>query len=603
MPTLSKPLPGRAGDGVWPRIDNSTTPSLKSDLSAQEIKEAVKKWDLAHPKETDALNFALVKGLELTELKEVFKADKLLRQLRSTEVKESLDKGFSLEEVLNYTRHLPTSQRNIIGDELHYSKALENGKSLKIVETYQAPETLRFSRMDVVDERMPPPKVDETPNTPKGDEPQAGLPKDDEPQSPNTPNTPNTNGGAAVDFSQIAAQAKEQATELYSKAQAQEGGFRELLEGLTQPSSTLQADNLLKSVGSIESKLERKQGRVESLNDLLRGAIVAKNRDVINDQLAQIAIHFRDSNIPHRIEYKEYRASGYEGVHIHFKHNDVPAEIQLHTSKSWEVKKKQDEKYHIIREEENKRTLPFEQIEKLKQESRALGQESDLDIKLFTSFDVISTESTSAKSLKRLNADEEENLTHILRLKSNSKATSSDADMAYKRPDSELNQKEEIATGGKGIDSDIQTPLKNDSTTPPLKSTGKSRLQAALEEQQAKLEAKEAEIKAKALQDKENADKWRAKLAQITKEKQALAGLKDNDRLLHIGEPIPMQRLETKSSVSLDDQHIYPLDYAIVKATDLKPNFTSGTGTQVRTKPTPKLWTRSPKTLTHSRFS
>ncbi|BDQ26826.1 hypothetical protein ASB1_05020 [Helicobacter heilmannii] len=136
---LIQTFTGRAGDGVWPRIDNSTTPSLKSDLSAQEIKEAVKKWDLAHPKETDALNFALVKGLELTELKEVFKADKLLRQLRSTEVKESLDKGFSLEEVLNYTRHLPTSQRNIIGDELHYSKALENGKSLKIVETYQAP--------------------------------------------------------------------------------------------------------------------------------------------------------------------------------------------------------------------------------------------------------------------------------------------------------------------------------------------------------------------------------------------------------------------------------------------------------------------------------
>ncbi|WP_265341670.1 hypothetical protein [Helicobacter heilmannii] len=123
---------------------------------------------------------------------------------------------------------------------------------------------------------MPPPKVDETPNTPKGDEPQAGLPKDDEPQSPNTPNTPNTNGEQTVDFSQIAAQAKEQATELYSKAQAQEGGFRELLEGLTQPSSTLQADNLLKSVGSIESKLERKQGRVESLNDLLRGLLLLR---------------------------------------------------------------------------------------------------------------------------------------------------------------------------------------------------------------------------------------------------------------------------------------------------------------------------------------
>ncbi|WP_349497016.1 PBECR2 nuclease fold domain-containing protein, partial [Helicobacter heilmannii] len=34
-----------------PHLD-STTPSLKSDLSAQEIKDAISKWDLAHPKET-----------------------------------------------------------------------------------------------------------------------------------------------------------------------------------------------------------------------------------------------------------------------------------------------------------------------------------------------------------------------------------------------------------------------------------------------------------------------------------------------------------------------------------------------------------------------
>ncbi|WP_459177823.1 nucleotidyltransferase family protein, partial [Helicobacter heilmannii] len=276
-----------------------------------------------------------------------------------------------------------------------------------------------------------------------------------------------------------------------------EGGFKELLEGLTQPSSTLQADNLLKSVGSIESKLERKQGRVESLNDLLRGAIVAKNRDVINDQLAQIAIHFRDSNIPHRIEYKEYRASGYEGVHIHFKHNDVPAEIQVHTPKSWENKKAQDGNYHIMREQQVNPTLTKEEWERLSAESRALGQDSDLDINLFTSFEVISTESGSAASLNLLKSEKDLNLTHILRLKSNSKATSSDADMAYKRPDSELNQKEEIATGGKGIDSDIQTPL-NDSTTPPLNITPNPEFGENFKE----FEGKGAEAVKKLLQEK-----------------------------------------------------------------------------------------------------
>ncbi|WP_268877268.1 PBECR2 nuclease fold domain-containing protein, partial [Helicobacter mehlei] len=258
------------------------------------------------------------------------------------------------------------------------------------------------------------------------------------------------------------------ARELYTTAKEQEQGFKQLLEGLSQPSSTLEAGNLLKSVGSIESKLERKQGRIESVNDLLRGAIIAKDREVLDEQLAQIAIKLREAQIPHTIEYKENRGSGYEGIHIHFKHNNIPAEIQVHTPKNWAVKKKQDEKYHIIREEEINPTLSKEELAQLKQESKALGQDSDLDIKLLTSFEVISTESTSAKSLNRLNADTDSNLTHILRLKSNSKTPSSPgAEIAYKRPDSVLNQKEEILTGGKGIDSGIQTPLPNP-TKPPL---------------------------------------------------------------------------------------------------------------------------------------
>ncbi|WP_459177952.1 PBECR3 domain-containing polyvalent protein, partial [Helicobacter salomonis] len=72
---------------------------------------------------------------------------------------------------------------------------------------------------------------------------------------------------------------------------------------------------------------------------------------------------------------------------------------------------------------------------------------------------------------------------------------------------------------------------------------------------------------------------------QIIADKEAAAGLKENERILRIGQPIPMQRLEhSAGSLSLDDEQIYPLDFAIVKAKDLKPNFMQGTGTQTRTQ-------------------
>ncbi|WP_158653556.1 PBECR3 domain-containing polyvalent protein, partial [Helicobacter salomonis] len=77
---------------------------------------------------------------------------------------------------------------------------------------------------------------------------------------------------------------------------------------------------------------------------------------------------------------------------------------------------------------------------------------------------------------------------------------------------------------------------------------------------------------------------------QIIADKEASAGLKENERILRIGQPIPMQRLEhSAGSLSLDDQQIYPLDFAIVKAKDLKPNFMQGTGTQTRTTKNPEI--------------
>ncbi|WP_268877835.1 PBECR2 nuclease fold domain-containing protein, partial [Helicobacter vulpis] len=111
-------------------------------------------------------------------------------------------------------------------------------------------------------------------------------------------------------------------------------------------------------------------------------------------------------------------------------------------------------------------TLSKEELAQLKQESRLLGQDSDLDINLFTSFEVISTEfSGSATSLNLKNEAIDSNLTHILRLKSNSKAPPplNDAS-AYNRPDSELNQNVNLSTGS----GNIATPL-SQSSTPGLK--------------------------------------------------------------------------------------------------------------------------------------
>ncbi|WP_199767473.1 PBECR2 nuclease fold domain-containing protein, partial [Helicobacter bizzozeronii] len=388
---------------------------------------------------------------------------------------------------------------------------------------------------------------------------------------------------------------KNQATELHAKAKEQEAGFKQLLESLSQPSSTLEASNILKSVGSIQSKLERKQGRVESLNDLLRGAIIAKDREVIDDQLAQIAIKLRDAQIPHTIEYKENRGSGYEGIHIHFKHNDVSAEIQVHTPKNWAIKKKQDESYHVTRDNEITKKLSETQVKELLQKSKALGQESDLDISLLTSFEVISTEfSGSAMSVNLKNAATDSNLTHILRLKSYSKEPppSNDAS-AYKRPDSELNQNDNLFSGS-GNNTTPLNQLPQNTTTPPTSplSIHQQALQARQAREQAKLEAKRLEEQKQAqreAQEQERRTQAAKDYQQAQEQKQATAGGKQNDKNLEIGKAIAMQKLEGySSSVSLDDARIYPLDFVIVKTSDVKPNLNAGVGTQTRTQTNPQ---------------
>ncbi|EKE92624.1 DUF3519 domain-containing protein [Helicobacter pylori] len=103
-------------------------------------------------------------------------------------------------------------------------------------------------------------------------------------------------------------------------------------------------------------------------------------------------------------------------------------------------------------------------------------------------------------------------------------------------------------------------------------------------EKQKKLEserlAKAEKERAQKIKDKEEAelrDKIRA-------QKNATIGKSELDRKIAKREKIPYEELESapKTSVSLNDDEIYPLKFVIVNKSDLKPNFKS-TGTQTRT--------------------
>uniref|UniRef100_UPI0013CE0A7A putative barnase/colicin E5 family endoribonuclease n=1 Tax=Helicobacter felis TaxID=214 RepID=UPI0013CE0A7A len=263
-----------------------------------------------------------------------------------------------------------------------------------------------------------------------------------------------------LDFDQIKEYARQQATTLFNTAKEQEAGFKELLEGLVQPNSTLEAGNLLKSVSSIEEKLAYYGADVSRVDDLLRGAFIAPKQSV-NTSLEHI-LGMLEANpsikdiSPRFIQTQD----NYKGAHINFTYNDIPSEIQLHTPKSWEAKKKQDPYYKELRREKLKPTLTKSELKKLRRKVKELGQESDLDISLFASSRLTSPQYSPVqselvtKSAVDLNATQEPPL--------NSKAGSSSASgNAYNRLDSKLNQKSTSLTGGKGID--IQTPLAQDS--------------------------------------------------------------------------------------------------------------------------------------------
>ncbi|GAA9522542.1 hypothetical protein UBN32_09470 [Helicobacter pylori] len=125
------------------------------------------------------------------------------------------------------------------------------------------------------------------------------------------------------------------------------------------------------------------------------------------------------------------------------------------------------------------------------------------------------------------------------------------------------------------------TELHNESTQ---EATNLSPLERANAEKLAKLESERLESEQEFLRLKEQEKERKDALKRKLEHERGNAGNIESATKIEVGEDIPAQTLEEipKSRVRLNEREIYDLNYAIVKAKDLKPSFTTG-GTQKRT--------------------
>ncbi|WRA53095.1 DUF3519 domain-containing protein [Helicobacter pylori] len=125
------------------------------------------------------------------------------------------------------------------------------------------------------------------------------------------------------------------------------------------------------------------------------------------------------------------------------------------------------------------------------------------------------------------------------------------------------------------------TELHNETTQ---EATKLSPLEQANAEKLAKLESERLESEKEFLKAKEQETKRKEALKKKLEHERGNAGNIESQTKIEVGEDIPTQTQAQipKSRVRLNEREIYDLDYAIVKAKDLKPSFTTG-GTQKRT--------------------
>ncbi|GAA8950483.1 DUF3519 domain-containing protein [Helicobacter pylori] len=118
----------------------------------------------------------------------------------------------------------------------------------------------------------------------------------------------------------------------------------------------------------------------------------------------------------------------------------------------------------------------------------------------------------------------------------------------------------------------------------PLKTQDLSPLEQANAEKLAKLESERLESEQEFLKAKEQEKQRKEALKRKLEHERGNAGNIESQTKIEVGEDIPTQTQAQipKSRVRLNEREIYDLNYAIVKAKDLKPSFTTG-GTQKRT--------------------
>ena len=126
------------------------------------------------------------------------------------------------------------------------------------------------------------------------------------------------------------------------------------------------------------------------------------------------------------------------------------------------------------------------------------------------------------------------------------------------------------------------SPLQSHQST--SNSTTLSPLEQAQAQKQAEQEAQEAAQQAQRQADQETAQAIKDKNDQIQNLKDSRAGKGEMEREVKSDEPIAMKRTEQPpTSIATDDNNIYQLDFVIVKARDVKPNFNAD-GLQPRTQ-------------------
>ncbi|WP_417935223.1 DUF3519 domain-containing protein [Helicobacter pylori] len=128
----------------------------------------------------------------------------------------------------------------------------------------------------------------------------------------------------------------------------------------------------------------------------------------------------------------------------------------------------------------------------------------------------------------------------------------------------------------------LKTSENLNETTP--KPTHLSPLEQANAEKLAKLQKEQEQSEKEFLKAKEQETKRKEALKKKLEHERGNAGNIESQTKIEVGEDIPtqIQVQIPKSRVRLNEREIYDLDYAIVKAKDLKPSFTTG-GTQKRT--------------------